>query len=236
MSNSRFNFLYNKNNELHNHLIKDFNLAYAEDKILHIIDNYHVKNISGKALQFYVNAFSNTGIRKIIFYYEVNLNKKDLELINDLSRDFNLPHDMLLSFITIFHSKSNRSKKLFDKLESLSKSNKTILKELDSIINFFEKLHNIGIEVKLQPYKTFPTNYIHGRYWINLDSNIHKGYIVDGSLNTYPNGLIIAQVMDNENYQIVSDVLHEIISNRKSDFVELEINDLTWMYEEIQKI
>ena len=236
MSVNRLDFIFNKKNELHNHLVKDFNITYAEDKTLHIIDNYHVKNIADNDLGFYLDNFNNTGIRKIIFYYEVKLNNKDLKLIEDLSKEFELPYKTLLSFITIFHSNSKRSKKLFDKLESLSDDNSSILKELYSIINFVEKLGSIGIEVKLQPYESFPKNYIHGRYWVNLDPNIQKGYIVDGSLNTYPKGLIIGQLMDKENYDVISDVLNEIISKRTNDFDELGFDELTDMYKKIQKI
>ena len=236
MSINHLNFIFNKKNELHSHLVKDFGIAYAEDKILHIIDNYHVKNIDDNALRYYLDSFNNTGIRKLIFYYEVKLSNRDLKLIEDLSKEFEIPYKTLLSFITIFHSNSKRSKKLFDKLGSLSDDNSIILKELDSIINFVEKLGNIGIEVKLQPYESFPKNYIHGRYWVNLDSNIQKGYIVDGSLNTYPKGLIIAQLMDKENYDVISDVLSEIISNRINDFDELGFDELTDMYKDIQKI
>ena len=63
---------YRKNN-LHDHILRDFDLV--EDRTLHILDNYNVKSISNDLIRFYVDAFRNTNINKIIFYYEVRNSK-----------------------------------------------------------------------------------------------------------------------------------------------------------------
>ena len=54
---------------LRNHLLE--NNAFAGDDTLCIIDDYHTKNISDEAIEFYGVNFSQTGLRKITIYYQV---------------------------------------------------------------------------------------------------------------------------------------------------------------------
>ena len=236
MSFNTNSFLIDSDEGLHFHLINDLNLFEARDKTLNIIDNYYVKKLSDKAKRFYLDSFRNTGINKIVFYFEANINKNDKNIIEDLSRLADEPYNVFLSFITIFYSNSCGKKKFLDKLEALTIDCSDVSNELMNIIDFSKELSNIGIEVKFQPYKSFSSNYIHGRYWINQDIDVKKGYIVDGSLNTYPKGLIIAQVMDDENYNIINSVLNKIKNERKNGFGELDIYDLNRIYNKIQRI
>ena len=81
----------------------------------------------------------------------------------------------------------------------------------------------IGITVTLQPYSSL--NFkppFHGRYWLTDE----KGYIVDGSMQTYDSGLIFAQLMDEENFDRIRQLFNTHISNNANEFNPLTYDDL----------
>lgn len=235
MSFNHLDFIYSKENELHEHLINDFNLRNANDRTLHIIDNYNVKTLSDRnTINFYNDSFRDTYIEQIIFYHQVNLDEDDLNEIRDLSRRLDLNFEELISFVSIFHSKSiSRNKGIIKELDLLAHRQKYPWNHFKSTKDFMSSFERININVKIHPYKAFSKNYIHGRYWININPNVQKGYLVDGSLNSYPNALIIAQSMDEENYSIIHSVLTHILNEKSADFIELGINHLDRIYNKI---
>lgn len=225
------NFLHTEKNELHEHLIKDFNLINATDKTLHIIDNYNVKTLYDQtSVDFYRDSFRETYINQIIFYNQVDLNENDLDEIHNLSNRLDLNFEELISFVSIFRSKSKDNKPIIEELKLLVRRTKYPWAHFKSTVNFMNCFREIGINVKIHPYQAFTKNYIHGRYWINIDPNIKKGCLVDGSLNCYPNALIIAQKMDEENYDIISKILFNIIDEKSNNFIELNLDNLNGIY------
>ena len=233
MSFTQLDFVTSCKDELHKHLKEDFNLNQAKDKTLHIIDNYNIKTLKGKSVNFYYNSFKDTSITQIIFYYQVNFKDKDLTNIKNLSRKIDVSFEDLTSFISIFCSKSKDNYNFEENLLLLASNESNAYTCFKNVKNFMERFKKIGINVKIHPYDAFSKNYIHGRYWINVDPSVRKGTLVDGSLNCYPNALILAQIMDEENYRIISNVLSEIRYEKSTDFIELDLDGLKEIYYKI---
>ena len=85
-------------------------------------------------------------------------------------------------------------------------------------------MDSIGITVTLHPYSSLDFDPpFHGRYWLTDN----KGYIVDGSLQTYPTGRVFAQLMDDENFEIIKHLLFDrCILHNANDFDKLTLDDL----------
>lgn len=97
-------------------------------------------------------------------------------------------------------------------------------RKVDRALKFIKEMDNIGIRVILHPY--YSLNFhppFHGRYWLTES----KGYIVDASLQTYSSGMIFAQLMDEENFNIIKRQLFDnFILNNSNDFEPLTYHDL----------
>ena len=235
MSFTQLDFVTSCKDELHKHLKEDFNLSQAKDKTLHIIDNYNIKTLEEDSAEFYYNSFKGTGILQIIFYHQVKFYEEDKPKIENLSREIGVSFKDLASFISLFYSKSKDKNYNFEEmLLSLANNKNNPFKYFKNNKNFMERFREIGINVKIHPYEAFPENYIHGRYWISVDPSVRKGTLVDGSLNCYPNALILAQIMDEENYRIISNVLSQIRNERSTDFIELDLDGLKKIFLKIR--
>ena len=98
--------------------------------------------------------------------------------------------------------------------------------KVDGAIRFIKRMRQIGIRVYLIPFSdTGIKPPFHGRYWLaKSNNNVGKGYIVDASLNTYGKGKIFAQLMDDENFSLVSGFFDNLIvkNSLKDACIDLE--------------
>lgn len=194
----------NNGNTLHNHLIQDGFFNNGVDS-LSIIDDYHTKGINLEAIYFFQEAFRNTGLRKITIYYQIKqIWPNTAYQINKLADESRINHNELSSFLvfilTSVNSKTGTLKENLTDIYRKGISDRTI----QSSLHFIDAMSQVSIEVNYQPYNSL--NFkppFHGRYWINQN----KGYIVDGSLDTYTKGKIFAQKMDEENFNIISSLM-----------------------------
>ena len=99
---------------------------------------------------------------------------------------------------------------------------------MDGAISFVKKMRQIGIQVYLIPFSdTGIKPPFHGRYWLaKSNDNLGKGYIVDASLNTYGKGKMFAQLMDDENFSLVSGFFDDLIVKKTLKYVRIDLNIL----------
>ena len=213
---------------------------FSNSSTLFIIDNYNVFGIDNDAINFYVNNFRDSGCRKIEIYFQVNFekDKNHEDLINNLADkcdfDYNTFHSIYSLLRIKFHySKQNdpNKEKLF--MNSFKKSIYKVVRAK----SFVRRMKEIGIEVVLIPFSEAKINPpFHGRYWlIRPDNKNGKGYIVDASLNTYGKGKVFAQLMDNENFERISELFDDLIV--KSTFgVKICLEELEYIIDKLNKI
>lgn len=218
-----------------------------------IIDDYNIFGIKSDAINFYVDNFNKVGCNTILIYFQVDFDgDKDYvdfiyELANKYGFNYKTFHALYSLLQTDFKFNMDRnynpnSKEDNDKLrDSFLKSIKRKKYKVDDAIRFMKRMKQIGIEVYLIPFsKTGIKPPFHGRYWLaksnnNFDKsciidtksndNFGKGYIVDASLNTYGRGRIFAQLMDPENFSLVSEFFDDLIAKNvlKGVRIDLEI-------------
>ncbi len=214
------------------HLTKDGFFQNGVD-YLNIIDDYSTKGIKDNAIDFYINGFKNTGVHNINIYYQIRPINPNLNgVISNVSRITRVNSiTRITSFLTfILNTVSSRGSA--DGCDSsliakIAKAYSSDYNKTNNIIITTERFVNAfrlnGINVVFRPYSSLGFNPpFHGRYWINEN----KGYIVDGSLNTYSSGRIFAQLMDQENFSIISDLLKNNVEPNRAGFSELRIEDL----------
>ena len=213
---------------------------FSNSNTLLIIDNYNVFGIDSDAINFYVNNFQNVGCSKIEIYFQVNFvkDKNYEDLINNLADkcgfDYNTFHSIYSLLRTkLYYNKQNgpNKEKLF--INSFKKSIYKIVRAK----SFVSRMKEIGIEVVLIPFSEAKINPpFHGRYWlIRSDNKNGKGYIIDASLNTYGKGKVFAQLMDNENFERISELFDDLIV--KSTFgVKICLEELEYIIDKLNKI
>jgi len=221
-------------NTLHNHLRND-GFFDENEHTLSIIDDYHTKDITPEAIEFFREGFNDTGLQTITIYYQIKKiwDNTDIQ-IRDLSRDIGIEYNELKSFLVFLLTNVNckNGQYLGNKLQRLyyEGADERIVR---STLNFISAMQTANITVEYQPYDSL--NFqppFHGRYWINRN----KGYIVDGSLDTYTHGRIFAQEMDDDNFSLISNLMRTEVNNRARAFNRLngqrinEINEILKRY------
>lgn len=209
---------------LREHFVSDEFFAYSGT--LNIIDNYNIFGIKSDAINFYVDNFNEVGCHTILIYFQVDFDsdKDYVDCIYDLAdrcgwSNYDTFHTLYSLLQTGFKFNVDRNynpnnekdkKKLW---ESFLISLKHKKYKVDGAISFIKKMRQIGIQVYLIPFSdTGIKPPFHGRYWLaKSNDNFGKGYIVDASLNTYGKGRIFAQLMDRENFSLVSDFFDNLI-------------------------
>ena len=215
----RMQILISDATDLKTHLKEDgfFNCGDT----LHIIDNYNILNIKPKAIDFYEKNFSETGCRNIIFYMEVE-NMKKINKSKDLSSMF--PIELLYFFKKALGNSCGIKELLFN-LETQNYNE--LLESLEGVINFMERMKNKGINVYIQLYKLKKADLkFHGRYWLSSLKDNFVGYMVDGSLNTYPTSMILAQLLNDDNHDILREMIYLELKPGCSYFKQISFDDL----------
>lgn len=187
---------------------------------LTIIDDYNIVDIKDGAVNFYIESFEGVGVTNIDIYFQVKkISKKRRQEINNLAHTYGLDSNKLLCYC-VFVKKGLYPKQV--PIKELVFSQKSSEK-VDKALNFINSMAEIGITVTLQPYSSL--NFkppFHGRYWLTDE----KGYIVDGSMQTYGSGLIFAQLMDVENFDRIRQLFNTHIKNNANAFERLTYDDL----------
>lgn len=187
---------------------------------LTIIDDYNIVDIKDGAVNFYIESFEGVGVTNIDIYFQVKkISKKRRQEINNLAHTYGLDSNKLLCYCVFV-------RKGFPKWGSIKELvfSQKPLEEVDKALYFINSIARIGITVTLHPYSSLNFNPpFHGRYWLTDE----KGYIVDASMQTYGSGLIFAQLMDAENFDIIKRQLFDIhIKNNANEFEPLTKQDL----------
>lgn len=217
-----------KGNSLHDHLLSDH--FFDNNHHLNIIDDYHIKNIKEDAVAFYQEAFNGTGLRTLTFYFQIkNIYPNTLDQIKSLSRFLKINNRTLTAFLVLFLTNINGSKNsppLSNKLyREIDRGKFEVL--MNSIKDFNEAMKKIEILVSFQPYSSLNIKPpFHGRYWLTE----HQGYIVDGSLQTYSNGKIFAQKMDNENFDLIYSLFKTEVQPKARDYIALDVATIENIY------
>lgn len=191
------------------------------NKTLTIIDDYNIIDIKDGAVDFYIESFEGVGVTNIDIYFQVKeISEERGQEINNLAHTYGLDSNKLLCYC-VFVKKGLYPKR--DPIEKLVFSQKSSEK-VDKALYFINRMKEIGITVTLHPYSSLNFNPpFHGRYWLTDE----KGYIVDASMQTYGSGLIFAQLMDAENFDIIKRQLFDIhIKNKANEFEPLTKKDL----------
>ena len=177
---------------------------FINNNEINIIDDYNICDITEEATEFFLDNFNDTGCRNINIYYAIPSYREDTRaFIHNLAHSLNIDFNVALA------------------IYSLSKINKrqfnphAIAAKLAKAGRFISSFHEIGIRVSLKPYYSINLRPpFHGRYWLTGA----RGFIVDASLNTYGKGKIFAQLMDDENFSIITRFFNdEILNNRRND-------------------
>lgn len=203
-----------RSNLIHDHFFGEHNNK------LTIIDDYNIVDIKDDAVDFYIESFEGVGVTNIKIYFQVKaISEERRQEINNLAHKYGLDSNKLLCYC-VFVKKGLYPKRF--PIEELVFSQKPSEK-VDKALNFINSMKEIGITVTLQPYSSL--NFkppFHGRYWLTDE----KGYIVDGSMQTYGSGLIFAQLMDAENFNRIRQLFNTHISNNANAFERLTYEDL----------
>lgn len=204
-----------KSNLIHDQFFGEHN------NTLTIIDDYNIVDIKDGAVNFYIESFKGVGVTNINIYFQVKeISEKRRQDINNLAHTYGLDSNKLLCYC-VFVKKGLYPKPV--PIEKLVFSQKPSEK-VDKALNFINSMAKIGITVTLHPYSSLNFNPpFHGRYWLTDE----KGYIVDASMQTYDSGLIFAQLMDAENFDIIKRQLFDThILNNANAFEPLTYQDL----------
>lgn len=204
-----------RSNLIHDQFFGEHNIT------LTIIDDYNIIDIKDGAVDFYIESFEGVGVTNIDIYFQVKeISEERGQEINNLAHTYGLDSNKLLCYC-VFVKKGLYPKR--DPIEKLVFSQKSSEK-VDKALYFINRMKEIGITVTLHPYSSLNFNPpFHGRYWLTDE----KGYIVDASMQTYGSGLIFAQLMDAENFDIIKRQLFDIhIKNKANEFEPLTKKDL----------
>ena len=207
---------------LSEHLNNDLGIS-EEHNVLSIMDKHHIEDINEEAIDFFASEFSKVEhLRFVDIYYELNVPNNDensnvlliQEFINKYN-DYNL-EDVLsvLGFANIHLSKHENGKKEQSeqkervKISNISLDKNRRIERMLKFANTVRDYSNGRVEIRFRPYNSINLRPpFHGRYWLSHEA----GYIVDGSLNTFSKGMIFAQLMDNENYRIISNIFNNYV-------------------------
>ena len=217
----------NNVNILHKHLLEDF--KNIKDCTLHILDNYNIIGINNEnTIDFYVNAFKNTNIRKIIFYYGVDkLDSSQESFIDDIAKNINSDFDKVYALIRMIGNFSNIKGLDFGiKISNEYMGRSFGFNKINSVVHFVRGLERNNISIEFQPYLKLTKKYLHGRYWIYNDLVKKIGYSIDGSFSTYPRGLVLAHLLDQEDFDIIYNKLNNEVIPNASRFQKLTADDL----------
>lgn len=202
-----------RSNLIHDHFFGEHNNK------LTIIDDYNIVDIKDGAVDFYIESFEGVGVTNIKIYFQVKaISKERRQEINNLAHTYGLDSNKLLGYC-VFVKKGFSQRGSIKELVFSQKSSEKV----DKALYFINRMAEIGITVTLQPYSSL--NFkppFHGRYWLTDE----KGYIVDGSMQTYGSGLIFAQLMDAENFDRIRQLFNTHISNNANAFKPLTKEDL----------
>ena len=207
---------------------KHDNFFENNEKII-IIDNYNIINIKEQEIQFFYENFKDVGCKNIDIYFQVQAINVDNDKIIELSNEFGVTFNDMLSLISFLKIRSNCQ------LENEIVNKK---KSLKHAIDFIEEMKKINIDVTLRPYLLRNNEkYFHGRYWISKNSNNEGiGYIIDGSLNTIEKAHVLGQLMDNQNYNLIVTFFNETISRGLQQYNPLDLETLNKYYYLINRL
>lgn len=203
-----------RSNLIHDHFFGEHNNK------LTIIDDYNIVDIKDGAVDFYIESFEGVGVTNIKIYFQVKaISEERRQEINNLAHTYELDSNKLLCYcVFVKEGFPKRGRPIKELVFSQKASEK-----VDKALYFINRMAEIGITVTLQPYSSL--NFkppFHGRYWLTDE----KGYIVDGSMQTYGSGLIFAQLMDEENFDRIRQLFNTHISNNANEFNPLTYDDL----------
>lgn len=221
------NFKFSKN-ILNENLKEDF--KHLDDGTLYIIDSYNIKDLSDEIINFYIDAFKNTNIRRIEFYYEAKeISLMPINKIRTLSNELNIDFDLLCSFLGYLFNSFNIKEKDFDsKIRGKYKRKGNPYDPLKNAIKLIRGLiSKDNIEVVFKAYVMPKDDYhIHGRYWVGYEKHNLLGYIVDGSLNTVENNVVLAQLMNDINCNIIANIFENKIQKSSKKFKQLNLENI----------
>ena len=223
---------------LKEHFASDNFFLYSDTLV--IIDDYNIFGIKSDAINFYVDNLNGVGCHTILIYFQVDFDsdKDYVDFIYDLADEcgwsnYDIFHTLYSLLQTGFKFNIDRnynpnSEEDTDRLRgSFLNSIKRKKYKVDGAIRFINRMRQIGIQVYLITFSdTGIKPPFHGRYWLaKSKDNFGKGYIVDASLNTYGKGKIFAQLMDDENFSLVSGFFDDLIVKNalKDAHIDLEI-------------
>lgn len=188
--------------------VNNIKREFDGSETIHIIDCYSVLNISkGNYVKDFANSLAQIYCLKTIKIY--------------MCRNYNENEKCLYVFLTDPNRIKDNQKKI-----------KAIKRNYSNMLIFAKELVEKGINCEYIIYKqtglepNIRTKKIHGRYWLNEKS----GLIVDGSINTSNDSVVLAQRMDKDNYDIIKDILDTIICQR--ELIKVDLNDLRNYYDE----
>lgn len=203
-----------RSNLIHDHFFGEHNNK------LTIIDDYNIVDIKDSAVDFYIESFEGVGVTNIKIYFQVKaISEERRQEINNLAHTYELDSNKLLCYCVFVKKGFPKRGRPIKELVFSQKSSEKV----DKALYFINRMAEIGITVTLQPYSSL--NFkppFHGRYWLTDE----KGYIVDGSMQTYGSGLIFAQLMDEENFDRIRQLFNTHISNNANEFNLLTYDDL----------
>lgn len=211
-----------KDNEaLHNALTKMFEQG-DNNTILHIIDDYNIdyKTVN-ETIEYFVKEINRIEkIKKIRIY--VQTDKYDLSTSNN----------QLMSIDNAFKKKLSCALAIFMKTKKIYSSFKwySADRAYDKICKFMSGFKGKTCEfVVYENLNTRPP--FHGRYWLSANN----GLIIDGSLNTVDERLVLAQEMDDVNFSIVKERLNSVLNSGDDvRFDKNKLDDLKKTYEYIR--
>ena len=100
-------------------------------------------------------------------------------------------------------------------------------------LQFIEAFKEKGIQCSYLVYPKFKVKPpFHGRYWLSMTS----GFIVDGSINTAQNKMVLAQVMDEENYALIRVMTKNIIDCNEHTMDEYDQTKLENLYGSLDQL
>lgn len=158
-----------------------------------------------------------------------SLSGDTLYIIDDYNVDYNMSNETLNNFVDAI-SNANKIKNVYIFIQKKSKkSNEWFLfnynprypnnleKSYRKKRKFIEAFENKGIDCSYFIYPKFDVKPpFHGRYWLSNSG----GFIVDGSINTAENKTVLAQVMDDENFELIRNMTQKIFDINNPDVKE----------------
>jgi hypothetical protein len=168
-----------------------------------------------------------------------------LYIIDDYNIDYNMSDNTLDEFVNAI-SNVDRIKNVYIFIQK--KSNK--LTNEDFLFNynprysanlessyrkklrFIKKFQNKQITCAYVIYPKFNVRPpFHGRYWLSRTG----GFIVDGSLNTVESRAVLVQVMDDENFNIVSNMANRIFDFNNDNIESFDAQRIEEAFETLKQ-